>query len=80
MINYASIMVSISAVLLTLEGSEGSIAKLMNYWKYLKEHFPGVYGHLRYRSLASFFAYKNPTIRKITTWGYRVVKKLYKFN
>jgi hypothetical protein len=80
MINYASVMVSIAAVLLTLEGSEQSINKLMDYWKDLKDHFPGVYGHIRYRSIAGFFAYKNPFIRKLTLLGYRIVKKLYKFN
>lgn len=80
MINYASIMVSIAAVLLTLDGTKESIDKLMDYWKYLRKHFPSVYGHIRYRSLAGFFAYKNPIIRKVTTWGYRIVKKIYKFN
>lgn len=77
---YASVMVTIATVLLTLEGSDQSIEKLMNYWKELKQEFPTVYPHLRYRSLASFFAYKNKIIRKLTVFGYRIVKKIYKFN
>ena len=58
MINYASIMVLISASLLTLDGSKEAIEKLMDYWKYLKEEFPQYYSHLRYRSLAGLFAFK----------------------
>ena len=52
----------------------------MDYWQDLKEQFPFVYPHLRYRSLASLFAYKNKFIRKITVFGYKIVKKVYKFN
>jgi len=80
MINYASIMVLISASLLTLDGSPAAIDKLMDYWKYLKHEFPAYYPHLRYRSLAGFFAFKNKFVRKITVAGYRIVQKLYKFN
>ena len=78
--SYASVMVTIATVLLTLEGSEQSILKLMNYWNELKEEFPFVYPHLRYRSLASLFAYKNKLIRTITVFLYKIVKKIYKFN
>ncbi len=80
MINYASIMVLIAASLLTLDGSDAAIEKLMNYWRELKEEFPQHYAHLRYRSLAGLFAYKNKVIRKITVAGYRVIQKIYKFN
>ncbi len=78
--SYSSVMVTIATLLLTLDGSDEAIEKLMNYWKDLKEQFPFVYNHLRYRSLAGFFAYKNKFIRKISVFGYRVVRKFYKFN
>lgn len=77
--NYASIIVTTTAMLLTLDGSKESIHKLMEYWKYLKEVHPKFYPHLRYRSLAGFFAYKNIIMRKISLFGYRMVRKFYKF-
>lgn len=80
MVNYASMMVLISAVLLTLDGSPEALDKLEAYWKYLKEIYPQYYGHLRYRSLAGFFAYRNKFIRAITTAGYHLIQKIYKFN
>lgn len=80
MINYASIMVLIAASLLTLDGSDQAIEKLMAYWAFLKENYPQHYAHLRYRSLAGFFAFKNKGIRKVTVAGYRLIQKLYKFN
>lgn len=80
MINYASVMVLIAVVLLTVDGSDESMAKLKGFWKYLKDTYPKTYGHIRYHSLAGFFAYTNKFIRSITTTGYRIVKKIYKFN
>ncbi len=80
MINYASIMVLISASLLTIDGSPAAIEKLMEYWRYLKENHPQHYAHLRYRSLAGFFAYKSKFIRLFTVAGYRLVQRIYKFN
>ena len=80
MINYASVMVLIAASLLTIDGTDASIQKLAEYWDYLKKNFPNQYSHLRYRSLAGFYAYKNKFIRKITVAGYRLVQRFYKFN
>ncbi len=80
MINYASIMVLIAALLLTLDGSDDAMKKLSAYWAYLKEEHAELYGHIRYRSLAGFFAYKNKFIRKLTIFGYHIVRKFYKFN
>lgn len=79
MLNYCSIIITASAMLLTLEGTEESIKKLMDYWDYIKTNFPKEYKYFRYRSIAGFFAFKNPIIRKITLWGYRIVRDVYKF-
>ncbi len=80
MIHYASVMVLISALMLTLDGSPEAMKKLREYWKYLKENHPYSYGHFRYRSLAGFYAYTNRFVRTLTIAGYRIVQKLYKFN
>ncbi len=80
MIHYASVMVLISALMLTLDGSPEAMKKLKDYWRYIKEKHPASYGHLRYRSLAGLYAYTNKFIRILTIAGYRVVKKVYKFN
>lgn len=80
MFNYVGIMVTITALLLTLEGTKESLKKLKEYWKYIKETHPKLYKRLRYRSLAGLYAYTNRFIRMITIFGYRVVQKIYKFN
>ena len=78
--SYASVMVLITAWLLSLDGSPEALDKLEQYWKYLKESHRSIYGHLRYRSLAGVYAYKNKFIRSITITLYKIVKKYYKFN
>ena len=80
MINYASVMVLIAASILTVDGSDEAINKLMDYWKFLKKEYPQHYAHLRYRSLAGVFAYKNKLIRVFTVAMYRLIQKIYKFN
>ncbi len=80
MINYASIMVLIAALLLTLSGTEESLEKLTSYWEYIKTNHPDVYPHIRYRSLAGFYHSRNKFIRYFTIGGYRLVQKVYKFN
>lgn len=80
MINYVSVMVLISALLLTLEGSAESMNRLREYWKDIKQNHSDVYGHIRYRSLAGFYAYTNRFIRFFTIAGYRIIQKIYKFN
>ncbi len=80
MINYASIMVLISALLLTLAGTEESLKKLTEYWAYIKTNHPKVYPHIRHRSLAGFYCSTNKVIRWFTIGGYKLVRKFYKFN
>ncbi len=80
MYSYASVMVLITVLFLTLDGSPEALKKLKDYWKYIKQEHPHLYGRLRYRSMAGFFAYKNIVIRKITVFIYRIVQKVYKFN
>lgn len=80
MLLYASIMILISALLLSIDGSEESLKKLKDYWKYIKENHPEVYPAIRYRSLAGFFCYTNKAIRRITVGIYRIIGKFYKFN
>ncbi len=80
MYSYASVMVLISVVFLTLDGSPEALKKLEEFWSYIKKEHHHIYGRLRYRSLASFFAYKNIVIRKITIFIYRIIRKIYKFS
>ncbi|MBQ7095367.1 MAG: glycosyltransferase family 2 protein [Clostridia bacterium] len=80
MLLYASIMVLISALLLSLDGSEESLKKLKDYWRYIKENHPKIYPAIRYRSLAGFYCYTSKIIRFFTIGGYRIVGIFYKFN
>lgn len=77
---YVSIMILIACLLLTLEGSEESLRKLKDYWKYIKEEHPTLYPAIRWRSLAGFYCYTSKPIRTITIGAYRLVNHFYKFN
>ncbi len=80
MINYVSIMVLISALLLSLSGTEESLNKLTEYWKYIETNHPKVYPHIRYRSLAGLYKSTNKVARAFSIGAYRLVRKFYKFN
>ncbi len=80
MVNYAGIMVLISAVFLMLDGSPEALQKLRDFWKYIQEEHPKLYKHFRYRSLAGFYYHTNKFMRAISVGGYRIVQKVYKFN
>lgn len=80
MINYASMMVLISSLFLSLDGSPEALQKLEDYWKYIRETVPALYPHIRHRSLAGFYCHTNKFVRAVTKRAYRIVSKIYKFN
>ncbi len=80
MMNYLSIMMTISSVFLEISATKENIKKRTELWAYLKESNEKLYFRLRYRLLG---AVANPPGRiasKITISLYRLARKVYKFN
>ncbi|RKI65030.1 glycosyltransferase family 2 protein [bacterium 1xD42-67] len=80
MYRYLTIMMTISSIFLTMDGSPEALGKRTQLWEYLRTVDAGLYGRMRYLSLAG--ATDMPTLpgRKLSVAIYRLARKIYKFN
>ena len=80
MYNYLAIMMSISSIFLTMEGSPESLGKRTRLWEYLRTVSPKLYTRMRYFAIPA--ATNLPTLpgRKLSVALYRLARKIYKFN
>ena len=77
---YLSTMMAISDIFLILDGSPEAKAKKADLWAYLKAHVsPRVYRRIKL-SLGGVTNLKIPGGDKITVLGYRLARKVVKFN
>ena len=72
-------MMAISSVFLTMDGSPEAFEKKTELWQYLKNHDERVYNKCRY-SVAGACNLPGTLGHKITLWGYHVAQKIFKFN
>ena len=79
MFNYLSMMMTISSVFLTMDGTAEALAKKAELWKFLKLHDSRVYRRC-VASVAGLCNLPGRAGRGITLWGYRVARKIFKFN
>ena len=79
MFNYLSMMMAISSVFLTMDGSEEAFAKKVELWQYLKNHDERVYQKCKH-SVAGACNLPGTLGHKLTLWGYHVAQKIFKFN
>ena len=79
MFNYFSMMMAISSVFLTMDGSEEAFAKKVELWQYLKNHDERVYQKCKH-SVAGACNLPGTLGHKLTLWGYHVAQKIFKFN
>ena len=79
MFNYLSMMMVISSVFLTMDGSPEALEKKKELWSYLKKHDERVYRRCRL-SLAGMCDLPGVVGRKLCLAGYRAAQKLFKFN
>ncbi len=81
MMHYLSVMMAISSVFLTMEGTKESSYKKFELWKYLYNHTErSLYRRVRYLSLSALTNLKGPFSDKITLGVYRFAQKVVKFN
>ena len=80
MLHYLSIMMAISDIFLLLDGSAEAREKKTQLWQYLKEHTsPSVYRAVRL-SLGGITNLHFPKSDTIIVGGYRIARKIFKFN
>lgn len=75
-LHYLAMMMTICTILLKIENKKESKSKRKEIWNYLKSYDKKLYRVLRYHSLASLVCLP----RFIAVPGYKIARKIYKFN
>ena len=79
MLNYLSMMMTISSVFLTMDGTPQALAKKKDLWDYLKRHDKRVWRRCCL-SVAGLTNLPTAAGRRLSLWGYHVAQKIFKFN
>ncbi len=74
--NYLSMMMTISSIFLMLDGSPEKLAEKDELWAYLKDRDPKLHKRLRYTALSMVGNWP----KRLALGGYRLARKIYKFN
>lgn len=74
-----SIMMAISSIHLLLSGDEKAETRHREIWEEMKIENPGLYFRLRYTKLSGLTNLPGKLGKKVTINGYRIAKKIYKF-
>jgi glycosyltransferase involved in cell wall biosynthesis len=80
MLRYLSMMMAISTVLLSVDGSYKAILKQKALWSFLRKNNPVTYRKIKYSSLGGMTNMPGRVGRKITVDAYRIARRVYKFN
>ena len=80
MYNYLSIMVAISSLFLTMDGSPEALGKRTRLWEYIRSVDSKLYLRMRYFSSPAFTNLPTKPGRKLSLALYRAARKIYKFN
>ncbi len=80
MVKYLAMMMTVSSVFLIKEGSEDSLEKRTELWKYLKNFSNGTFLLVNMQVLSKPMQIRGRAGRKMVVWGYSISRKLYGFN
>ena len=80
MVKYLAMMMTVSSVFLIKEGSEESLGKRSELWRYLKNSSKGMYRLVNKHVLSKPMQIRGKAGRKMVVWGYSISRKLYGFN
>ncbi len=80
MYNYLAMMMAISSIFLTMEGSPESLGKRTRLWEYLRTVSPRLYGRMRYFAVPAATNLPTAPGRRLSIALYRIARKIYKFN
>ncbi len=78
--HYLEIITTVSSVMAILGGTEESLSKKEDLWKYLEEKNPLMYKKIRYSLLGLWINIPGRRGRKISITGYKIVKKFFGFS
>ena len=80
MYNYLAIMMAISSIFLTMDGSPEALGKKTQLWEYLRTVDAGLYHRMKYFAIPAATNLPNASGRRLSIRLYRLAKKIYKFN
>ena len=80
MVKYLAMMMTVSSVFLIKEGSEQSLEKRAELWRYLRNGSKGMYRLVNKQVLSRPMQIRGKAGRKMVVWGYSISRKLYGFN
>ena len=80
MYNYLAMMMAISSIFLTMEGSPESLGKRTALWEYLRTVDKGLYTRMRYFAIPAATNLPTAPGRKLSVALYRLARRIYKFN
>ena len=80
MFNYLAMMMAISSIFLTMEGSPESLGKRTALWEYLRTVDKGLYHRMKYFAVPAATNLPNAPGRKLSIDLYRLARRIYKFN
>ena len=80
MFNYLSMMVAISSILLTIDGSPEALSKKTLLWENLREFDSALYHKIKHHVVSGATNLPGYQGRKLSVKLYRLARKIYKFN
>lgn len=80
MVNYLSMMMTISSIFLIIDGSPGALGKRTELWEYLRTVDADLYHKLKYRAVSAVGNIPGYQGRKLSVSIYRLARRFYKFN
>ena len=80
MLKYLQMITMVSSVYCIKIGTDESLAKRDELWAYLKETDGKAYSKLRHNSIGVALNVSNKLGRKVVDSGYKVSRKIFKFN
>lgn len=80
MTKYLTMMMTVSTVLLIREGSEMSLAKRDELWKFLEKSNKNLYKAVKHCFLGRSMQMKGKMGNLLIMWGYQLSQKIYGFN
>ncbi len=80
MVKYLAMMMTVSSVFLIKEGSEESLKKRTELWRYLKNASKSTSRLVNKQVLSKPMQFRGKAGRKMIVWGYNISRKMYGFN
>ena len=80
MFNYLAMMMAISSVFLTIDGTPEALGKKTQLWEHMRTVDSGLYHKMKYRAVSAFTNFPGYQGRRLSVGLYRLARKIYKFN